>query len=396
MKKLTLITLIAALVAGVAFAKEILMAPFAPRSPVVMAQGGSYTAVASGYDSLFSNPAGFASPRGSLTIASAMPWVYGNPVDLNDAIPTFSEDTGVSDYLEVAAKNGVGVGGSAGIAYVGRGLGLGLVISSDFFLFGTPFPTGIKGYTSNDISIVGGLALSPINNSFMKLSVGADLRPTIRVFGPINAEGMLDIVDVMNNDDPLADEDQLMTDAMNSLDIYQGAGLGIDLGAKISLGDFTVALTFRDLFGTSFAMTKYGMGDWLNAVEASGGLPETGIETGDTYVVPMNIVLGGAFHPDLGALSFFFDPTFHADIADPIGVFRDNKSPWSLLHLGTEVKVLRFIKLRGGVNQGYITAGAGVRLLFLDFNIAAFTRELGRYAGDNPSSGMSAEIALRF
>lgn len=385
MKKTFLIALVAAVVAGGVFAKEISMAPFAPRSPVVMAQGGSYTAVASGYDSLFSNPAGFASPKGSLTIASAMPWVYGNPKELGDASDTLDTSQGISDYMEAASKNGVGAGTSAGIAYVGRGLGLGFIVSSDLFLAGNPFPAGIKGYTSNDISLIGGLALSPINLSNFKLSVGADLRPTIRVFAPLTAEGALEVLDNMND-----------TDAMNSIDVYQGAGLGIDLGAKLALGDFTVALTFRDLFGTRYAMTTYGLGDWLDAAQAAGGLPESGTESSDTYIVPMNIILGGAYHPDLGGLSFFFDPTIHADIADPIGVFRDNKSPWSLLHIGTEVKVFRFIKLRGGINQGYITAGAGVRLLFLDLNIAAFTRELGRYAGDNASSGMSAEIALRF
>lgn len=395
MKKTVAIVVSASLLAASAFAGDVLLAPLSPRSPTVMAQGGSFTAVASGWDSLFTNPAGFASPKGSLTLLSANPWFYGNPNDLMKAVEdkAFDSAQGISDYLKVASKNGVGVGMAAGIGYAGRGLGLAIVNSTDFFLFGTPFPGGVKGYAMSDVSIVGGLALTPIKVGGLRLDVGADLRPGIRVYSPINAEGLLEVVNAMKAKDGATDQQRT---ALNSMDMYQGAGLGIDLGAKLALGDFTAALTFRDLFGTRYAMTKYGLGDWVELAKDSGGLPAAGTETGDTYVVPMNIILGAAYHLDLGGFSFFLDPTFHAELADPIGVFRDNKSPWSLLHLGTEVKVLRFIKLRAGLNQGYLTAGAGVRLLFLDVNVAAFTRELGRYAGDNPSTGVSAEVAIRF
>jgi hypothetical protein len=48
---------------------------FAPQNPIVMGQGGSFTANAEGYNSFFLNPAGFAK-KSEFTIVSANPWLY--------------------------------------------------------------------------------------------------------------------------------------------------------------------------------------------------------------------------------------------------------------------------------------------------------------------------------
>ena len=46
--------------AGTAFANTFNEIPFVPMSPEIMGRGGSTIADARGYDSLFSNPAGFS------------------------------------------------------------------------------------------------------------------------------------------------------------------------------------------------------------------------------------------------------------------------------------------------------------------------------------------------
>ena len=52
--------------------------------------------------------------------------------------------------------------------------------------------------------------------------------------------------------------------------------------------------------------------------------------------------------------------------------------------------------LRAGLNQGYITLGGGMRFAAFNADLAVFTRELGTYLGDKPSSGASLSISLRF
>lgn len=49
--------------------------PFQPTNPIVMGRGGSFTATATGYNSFFYNPAGFARD-GELTLTSANVWAF--------------------------------------------------------------------------------------------------------------------------------------------------------------------------------------------------------------------------------------------------------------------------------------------------------------------------------
>lgn len=68
-----LVLIIASAVAGWAQPTD----PFSPENPVVMGRGGSFTAKATGYNSFFANPAGFAGD-GELTLASANVWAFMN------------------------------------------------------------------------------------------------------------------------------------------------------------------------------------------------------------------------------------------------------------------------------------------------------------------------------
>lgn len=387
---------------GVGFtsAEEINLAAFAPRSATILAQGGSFTAVAAGYEALFTNPAAFASRNGGLTIM-ANPWVYGNPRDLlisagaleapaDYAGPstTFDDPTGFSDYFAYTSQGGFGGGGGFGIGWVGSGLGLGLISSTDLFAFGSPFPGGVKGYLQSDATIVAGLGFTLIDSKRISLKVGADLRPTIRFYSPLTADTILDMVSDSNSDPE--------SNSLNSTFMYSGSALAIDAGIQGTLFEnFYFGLSIRDVFNTRYAMSQYPLGDWLDEVQ-TGSIPSDGPSADDTYLVPMNISAGLGYHVDMGGLSWLLDPLVHLELSDPLGVIRENKSPWAMFHLGTEVKVLRSISLRAGLNQGYLSAGAGVKLLFLDLNVAAFTRELGRYPGDQSSSGFAMELAFRF
>ncbi len=391
MKKLTFaITAFCALSFSVA-AEEVSMSALTPLRPSIMAQGGSSVATATGYDALFSNPAGFASSKGSLTLLSVNPWFFANPQTLSSSLSGGEIDSSViGDLLASQSENGVGIGASAGLGYVGRGLALAVVNTTEIYMSGTPFPGGVSGYIAEEVSFIGGLALTPINGKKLKWTIGADLRPSVRMYSALDGNTVSDVLDAMSSD-----SSDIYT-TLDAVTIAQGAGLGIDVGTKLSLGGLSLGLSVRDLFGTKYGMTTYGLGSWVQYFNDYGTYPTDGTASSDTYVVPMDISVGAAYHLDLGKLSFLVDPTVHASISDPLAVINDGQSPWALLHAGAEVKVLRFLKFWGGVNQGYLTAGAGAKLLFLDMSVAAFTNEMGKYAGDSPSTGVTAEVALRF
>lgn len=446
-------------VAGLLYAEDIVyMDPFTVYSPSVMAQGGSASAAASGYESLFTNPAGFAGTKNRLTLASVSAWGFGDAMsaavasgytsvetaagygynwDLGYTLETRPETlaltdpnyapVGASDYndkqgtiqsqvamrlLKEQLKSGVGAGFSLGAGYVGGGLGLGFVASSNLFLQGDTFPFGIAGPLSTTVAFIGGIAL-PLNLGPLHLTIGGDLRPMVRFYSELDGSAANSLTALMKTDNT-TNSDQRLRDVLKELNgnsIYQGTGIGIDLGAKLELGSLTVGFTVRDLFDTRFASMNHKLGDFMYELITSQSVPSNkgGYETlnddpNDIAVVtesdivlalPMTMSLGVAYRPDMGSLSFLIDPMVHADLVDPIGVFRDKQSPWALLHLGTEVKILQFLKLRAGINQGYATLGFGAHFFVLDINGAWFTRELGPYAGDRPNAGFTLEAALR-
>jgi hypothetical protein len=299
-----------------------------------------------------------------------------------------SESSAITSFVEEEiTADGFGFGFSQGIAHVGGGVGLGMVLNADSYVWGSDLP-GAEGRLNATLAFVGGLAL-PIDLFGVKIHLGADFRPMIRILVPgLDHTVMIDMIDALaHGDSPL--------EALNSSDALHGYAFALDLGAIAEVGDLSLGVSARDFLGTRFAYKENQFGDIVSSLGSSGGFPDAGVAI-DDYVIPMEVNVGASYHFDSAASASPFDPVVHASLNDLIGAIQGKRCPLTLLHLGTEIGVLRFLKLRGGFNQGYLTFGAGVDLLILDINAAFFTREMGDHIGDRPSSGMTLEAALRF
>jgi hypothetical protein len=157
-------------------------APFGWQSPEVMAQGGSFTAVASGFNSLMTNPAGFAmsktykylesvdangerivekKEKGEVTILGILPYVMINPFvfmeDLSSS-PDTSSGSIIDAVLNQSSTNGIGAGLQFGGGYVGHGFGFGLVATLDMMFPQTDNILGINGDVTFTTSFIGGYA----------------------------------------------------------------------------------------------------------------------------------------------------------------------------------------------------------------------------------------------
>jgi hypothetical protein len=173
-------------------------------------------------------------------------------------------------------------------------------------------------------------------------------------------------------------------------------GIALDLGAIAELGWFTFGLSVRDLGGTQFKYDLNTFGTVYNALTSQVQFPSGTAVTADQYVIPMDIALGIGMHPDMGSLNYFFDPSLSVDLHDLVGALSGSTSVWALLHAGLELKLLSLFTLRAGYSGGFLSLGAGVKLLIFDMNFAVFTRELGSNIGDRSSSGASLNLAIRW
>ena len=372
---------------------------FVPMSPEVMAQGGSFVAAAHGYNSFFYNPAGLAREFGSFTLATVNGWVYARPDRVINSLEGIQGLTGGGEESMFAAldiindqatSGGFGVGASGGFGVAGSGLGIGAVFVVDSYIYG-PTLFGVEGDLHATGALVLGYALR-FDLLGIDISVGGDVRPMARLHGPITNENIGDLLSVLTGGS--ADESAL-PDALNNIKALYGTGVAFDVGAIVEITPFTVGISIRDLFGTTLTYNSSGLMDFAEYVTSTGEIPVGTPEAG-TYMIPMEISAGAMFHPDMGFFQYIFDPIIHVDLVDPIGVFQEERSPWTLLHIGAEARLLSIFAVRAGLNQGYITIGGGVKLLFLEAHAAIFSRELGKHIGDRPNAGVTLEAAIRF
>ena len=391
-KTASLAALFTLFAAAFSFGAQVSEIPFVPVSPVVTAQGGAFISTAQGYQSFFFNPAGYSRGGIEFTLADVSAWVYARPDTLlstaQSAMAGSFSPTDILGFMSSQVTGGgIGAGASAGIGLTGSGLGLGLIVVVDSLLSG-PSLLGLSGDITGTVGFIGGLSV-PIDLGIVRIHVGGDIRPMIRIHAPLtNTMALAMLSAISSGGDIVA--------SLNSGSAFYGVGIGLDLGTIVELGPFSFGISIRDLAGTRFQYSSATFGTIVDTFNSTMKLPTGATVTSPEYVIPMNIGMGVGFHPDLGGFKYILDPSLGIDIQDLVGMFQGTRSFWTTLHAGAELKLLTLFAFRGGVNQGYFTLGAGLDLFFLELNMALFTRELGAHVGDRASSGATLNVALRF
>jgi hypothetical protein len=353
-----------------------------------VAMGDAFTALASGYQSLYGNPASFGVGRGMLTLANASVWGYIRPTtkNINDLTSMdFSNSTGTSAAIgtlnNLITQNGLGAGAAAGLGFTGGGLGLGVTMVSEEYargnsLFGTNFTSATQA------NAVVGLAIT-LGTKTVGIKVGGDLRPFLRIEGSFPAITM--ITAMMGNSSTGGSSNPL--DVLNNQPALYGLGLAADLGAIINLGSLSAGLSIRDIAPPfKFYSTNFG-------VVINGG-NATANDRGITGQFVPDVTLGLGWTPKF--IPGIIDPAVYFEVKDAINVIKNNSSLFNLLHIGGELRLLSFVYLRGGMDQGWLSAGAGINLLILEADVAAFTDELSKYPGNQGRSGIAANLRLHF
>jgi hypothetical protein len=395
MKRFLVTAALLAAVTAVLPAVDVVELGFLPMSPGVLAQGGADTATAQGWDAFFSNPAGFSHGQGDLTVLQAGAWLYARP-DRAIALVQGVISGGVSPALftsigDEITDGGFGVGASMGIGYAGKGLGLGMAIITDSYFWG-PTLLGMGGDLTATVGFMGGMSF-PLEAGPFTFHVGGTLRPMVRIHTLLpNADALAMFTALQAGSTLVA--------ALGTANAVYGVGVGLDFGVIAELGWFTLGLSARDIGGTVF---NYSIDDFATVSSVFGSelrLPP-GAPVTDRYVIPMDVSFGASFHPVFGDGKFnkILDTTLHVELTDLVHTIGDavrgDASIWKMVHAGAELRLLSVLSTWVGLNQGYFTFGAGLDLFVVDINLAVFTRELGDWLGDRPSSGASLELAIR-
>ncbi|MCF7934299.1 MAG: hypothetical protein K9M84_09745 [Spirochaetia bacterium] len=405
-RRLGISLLILIALSATVFADEVMVIDDAPAlilSPTIEAMGGANTAIASGFDSLFTNPAGLSRKGGQLTFASVTVGPYflptDNMIDLGLGLIQGGDISEYTDDLSVLLEgldlqNGTGANINAGLGFAAFGIGLGFLTDVDLNVTqeGSAVALFIEPVVTS--SLTAGLSHGfSINGATLHL--GADVRGIVRLrpVNPISITTVLELLDDSETSD--------FNPAAYPLGL--SIGYGYDAGAILEFSSgYTIGAALKDIGGTQFVtanQTVAGLEDSFTAATDAYVLYDLLLAdelTDYGYVIPMSLTAGvGYDSPEKELIDFRFAADYtHIFYSDPAAAARD--SVFKNIHAGAEISLLRMIKLRGGINQGYFTAGVGLNLLVLEVNAAYYSREMGTYAGhkQNEAFAVGARIKL--
>lgn len=160
----------------------------------------------------------------------------------------------------------------------------------------------------------------------------------------------------------------------------RGLALGFDVGAKYVLHDFGVDIidTLRPTFAVSYQDIGNTKFRWMKKNGGPTSLPQT-------------VSAGFGIHPTIGAV----ETSVLVDIRE-INI----KEEFIMkLNAGAEVRfpaVPLKPSIRGGVNQGYPTVGAGVKIWKLTWNAAFYGKELGETTREKCGYRLGNEFVWNF
>lgn len=314
------------------------------------AMGGTCVSHVRGASALFFNPAALAMVEGfDFIIAETQAGVSKDAIDFASQLQgsTFAATDLNNLYGKTLTAD---ITARSGFAMPNFGFG---VFSNNYtnMQFSDPtFPTFNMNFISEYGYIVGGSFVLNSNSSF-----GISARHIKRWGGEKD-------IDVMT----LIGASSSTVASSNFQD--HGVGHAVDIAFMTILNHQlrpTLSLVWQDLGVTTFNLS-------------SGTTPPPPIYD--------NLIFGAAIKQEVGIMSFShaFEYKF---------IRTDGHDLSKKIHIGTEGSIGP-LDLRAGINQGYITYGFGLDLLFFQIDAAAYATELGTYAGQSRSDRYNVSLTI--
>ena len=421
MKKIITIVLIALLACCAVFADTIdkveypeLDLAFQPTMPKYDAMGQSGLAVPTKLDSFYTNPANLAVKRGlAFTVPSVSLTVYNlqkliadeEAMEIvNKIVDKTAED---EDKINLATKylNNLGSGKNAiakidfgtGVQLGSLGLGTNVQVKIHTLNKGSSLAS-IYLIPEVNVAETLGLGLKIIDTNALSLSLGASVHGVYKAY--FKAIGGNKALDFVNNSDKIAET--LLWDTP----VMGGWALPVDAGVTLGLADdsFLICATANNLNGTYHMQSFAGAGYLVNSlqegtIEVPEGYENPGESVRFDVETPWELNFGVAFSPNWKLLR----PTVTADLVDMLEMCQNfNKDTFRaedlLLHLnlGAEVELLKIVSARVGINRGYMSVGACVRLLLAEVDLSYGWQEFGAEIGDKPVDSFTVKVVLGY
>jgi hypothetical protein len=119
----------------------------------------------------------------------------------------------------------------------------------------------------------------------------------------------------------------------------------------------------------------------------------TDLDFGVLGTIPQQVNAGVAINPSIVGL---VSTTWAIEIDDLTKQVGGEEDLYKRVHIGAELRFPKILALRGGVNQGYFTAGLTLDFWILRLDGAIYTEEIGTFAGQKDDRRYAVQATLGF
>ena len=397
----------------IAFAES--FASFTPVNPKMMGMGGAGLAINSSLDALFTNPSVLG--RGKVRIAiPSVTFSINHIYDLmkkdengNSAIENIEkmssgdmENSDVNTMMNlISSLIGSGKGKiasfEASTGLIANVFGVAANVSDTIRTFNGTIFDDLK------VSTVAGLGFG-FGGDEVKFTVGGSFKYNVNIF--TRRMGLGDFQAMMNSDsngnsgsgsDPASSSDE---NTLSNIPLAVGYGMPLDFAVSLKYYRLsaTAVLTAINLFG--LGEYKYGIlvpSDEMTSTSATTFVKNLDKESVFKFKPKMDLDLGIGYEGKLSIIGF----KAAVDFVDLISLVRELDGGYSAKNVllnhtkaGAEISLFDMIKVRGGINSGYLTLGGSFNIGIITVDTAYYWEELGSFAGHNGLDCMTIRFNL--
>lgn len=341
-----------------------------PIIPAIRAMGNAYTAIANDEYSVFYNPAGYVSIKDSVVTVFSLGIktnIDDPALNLYNALVSGKNVTSTSNLItyfsDITLSPGI-----TGPIYFGRvGDNYGFAFYNNIYAVLDTRPGAIipsaSFYGYGDLGFIGGYGF---NVPFVQgLSAGFNLKVLLRVKSSIEGT-VVYLIDTLEN--------------TSNIPIGKAIAFGGDIGLLYQpVNFFRVGINFRDFFGTHFS-------SWESLTSASTSFSKS-------YIKP-RLALGITLYPlaTMTGEKNFENLVIALDYTDLLSY----SNFLGKIKFGIGINAFKIIRLRAGLDGGFLSGGIGFDLKIFHLDIAYFIDELGAYQGANPVQNLMFNFAFKW
>ena len=397
----------------IAFADS--LASFTPVNPKMMGMGGAGLAINSSLDALFTNPSVLG--RGKVRIA-----IPSVTFSINHIYDLIVEDENGNSAIEQIEKMSSGDMKNSDVntmmnlisSLIGSGKGKIASFEASTGLMANVF--GVAANVSDTIRTFNGTIFDDLKVSTVaglgfgfggdevKFTVGGSFKYNVNIF--TRRMGLGDFQAMMNSDsngnsgsgsDPASSSEE---NTLSNIPLAVGYGMPLDFAVSLKYYGLsaTAVLTDVNLFG--LGDYKYGIlvpSDEMTSTSATTFVKNLDKESVFKFKPKMDLDLGIGYEGKLSIIGF----KAAVDFVDLISLVRELDGRYSAKNVllnhtkaGAEISLFDMIKVRGGINSGYLTLGGSFNIGIITVDTAYYWEELGSFAGHNGLDCMTIRFNL--